>query len=65
MNVSDLDMQGSELAVIIDNDELLLARVLAIRGKAAQRVGMCDDWRQVEPLYPGLSRATAVHGPHA
>lgn len=50
----DLEMTGSELAAQIDGNPLLLAWVLEIRGKVAQRVGMCADWREVEKQSPGL-----------
>ncbi|MBG0775950.1 MAG: 3-methylitaconate isomerase [Desulfovibrionaceae bacterium] len=47
-----LGMRGTESPQEIDADAALLERIEEIRGKAAQAIGLCKDWRQAKHEVP-------------
>ncbi|HYG43296.1 MAG TPA: PrpF domain-containing protein, partial [Bordetella sp.] len=50
----DVGATGSELPNAIDADAALIATLRELRGKAAERIGLCPDWRQAEQASPAL-----------
>ena len=49
----DLGITGLETARQINEDDTLISRCKELRGKGAQLIGMCDDWRLVDERSPG------------
>ncbi|KAJ5811681.1 hypothetical protein N7474_007982 [Penicillium riverlandense] len=49
---ADFDVTGHESAADLTGNALLLTRVSELRGKAAQMVGMCQDWTKVDEQSP-------------
>lgn len=60
---SDVGLEGSELADRINKDDHLLQTVREIRGKTAERIGLCTDWRHVDDDSPGLPMVGLVGAP--
>ena len=56
---------GSELPAHFAADPALLARIRELRGKAAQRIGLTTDWRDVDRQSPSLPLFVAVAAPEA
>jgi 2-methylcitrate dehydratase PrpD len=50
----DLQIRGDESPESLNHNAPFLARVKELRGKAAQLVGMCDDWEKVDQQSPFL-----------
>lgn len=64
----DLGIQGNEKPADLNNDPSLIARVKELRGKAAQRVGMCKSWKLVDeqsPMIPMVALVSASTIPDA
>lgn len=55
-----LGLQGDELAADLDNDHQTLARIKELRGKAAVRAGMCQNWELVDEQSPMLPMVAVV-----
>ena len=64
VNAEDVGLEGSELPDGFAADALI-DRLREVRGKAAQLIGFCDDWRDVDRQSPGLPLLVAVSGPKA
>jgi 2-methylaconitate cis-trans-isomerase PrpF len=62
---TDLGCSGSELADDINSNAALLDSVREIRGRAAVRMGLADDWRRVDDQSPGLPMVGLVAAPDA
>jgi hypothetical protein len=62
-SAADLGIAGNETPVDINSDKELIARVKEVRGKAAQRVGMCKDWQKVDEESPMLPMVALVSVP--
>lgn len=60
---ADVGLEGSELADRINEDTALLDTVREVRGKAAERIGLCTDWRRVDDQSPGLPMVGLVSEP--
>lgn len=54
VRAADVGISGSESASQITKDSALIARCKELRGKAAQLIGMCEDWEKVDDQSPGL-----------
>ncbi|WP_410599063.1 2-methylaconitate cis-trans isomerase PrpF family protein [Amycolatopsis sp. lyj-90] len=60
---ADVGLDGSELADRINRDTVLIETAREIRGKAAERIGLCADWRRVDEQSPGLPMVGFVSEP--
>ena len=49
-----MEILGTESASQITKDSALISRCKELRGKAAQLIGMCEDWKKVDDQSPGL-----------
>lgn len=58
-----LGIRGDETSGDLDADAALIARVKELRGKAAQKVGMCQDWELVDTQSPMLPMVALVSPP--
>lgn len=54
VNAEHMNVSGHETAAEMTGDKKLLDRVREVRGKAAQMVGLCKDWRKVDQESPFL-----------
>jgi 2-methylaconitate isomerase len=54
VRAEDVGLEGSELPEAFAGDVPLIDRLREVRGKAAQRIGFADDWRDVDRQSPGL-----------
>ena len=59
----DVGLAGTELPHAIDSDDALLARLEAIRGTAAQRLGLVDRPQDSAIRSPGIPKLTIVSAP--
>ena len=59
----DVGLVGTELPAAIDSDEALLSRLEAIRGSAAQRLGLVDRAQDAARRTPGIPKLTMVSAP--
>lgn len=50
VRAADVGCSGSELPETINANDALIATLCELRGKAAQKLGLCADWRQAETL---------------
>jgi len=57
-----MGINGDERPADLDADKELIARVRELRGKAAQQIGMCKDWRKVDEECP-MMPMTALMSP--
>lgn len=60
---ADIGLKGDELPETINPDEELVQRFREIRGKAAERIGYCTDWRRVDEESPFLPFVVFVSKP--
>lgn len=60
---ADLGIAGNEKPSDINSDKALIARVKEVRGKAAQLVGMCENWQKVDEESPMLPMVVLVSAP--
>ncbi len=65
VHAEDVGLEGSELPDAFAGDPNLIERLREVRGKAAQLIGFCDDWRDVDRQSPGLPLLVAVSEPKA
>lgn len=65
VRAADLGASGSALPPAIDADAALIASLRELRGKAAQAMGLADDWRQAETSSPALPLVVLVAPPAA
>lgn len=56
----DLGIQGNEKPADLNNDPSFIARVKELRGKAAQKVGMCKSWELVDEQSPMVPMVALV-----
>ncbi|KAJ9606360.1 hypothetical protein H2200_009321 [Cladophialophora chaetospira] len=56
----DLGILGNEKPADLDNDTALIARIKELRGKAAQKVGMCKNWELVDEQSPMLPMVALI-----
>jgi poly-gamma-glutamate capsule biosynthesis protein CapA/YwtB (metallophosphatase superfamily) len=63
VNAAELGLIGTESASQFNKDTTLIAKCREIRGKGAQIIGMCQDWRLVDEQSPGLPFVTIVAPP--
>ncbi len=56
-------LEGSELPEFFIRSPALLARIRELRGKAAERIGLTTDWRDVDRQSPSLPLFVAVAPP--
>lgn len=56
-------LEGSELPEFFTRSPALLDRIRELRGKAAERVGLTTDWRDVDRQSPSLPLFVAVSPP--
>lgn len=59
----DLGIVGNEQPAVLDKDDAFIARTKELRGKAAQAVGMCKTWENVDAESPGLPMVVLVSAP--
>lgn len=62
---SSLDLSGSELADEIEGNARLLADLAEIRGRMAQRLGLCRNWEDAAKQSPALPLIGFVARPEA
>ena len=60
---ADVGISGDEKPVDMNGDKDLIGRVKEVRGKGAQLVGMCKDWRKVDEESPMLPMVALVSAP--
>jgi 2-methylaconitate cis-trans-isomerase PrpF len=60
-----IDLDGSELPERFASDPALIDRLREIRGKAAEKIGFCNDWREVDQQSPALPLMMIVAAPKA
>ncbi len=65
VHAQDVGLEGSELPDAFASDTGLIERLREVRGKAAQLIGFCDDWHDVDRQSPGLPLLVAVSEPKA
>lgn len=65
VHAQDVGLEGSELPDAFAGDPGLIERLREVRGKAAQLIGFCDNWRDVDRQSPGLPLLVAVSEPKA
>ena len=65
VRAGDVGLQGSELPDAFARNTTLLETIREIRGKAAERIGLTDDWRDVDRQSPSLPLFVAVSTPDA
>ena len=65
VRAEDVGLDGSELPDSFATDPALIQRLREVRGKAAERIGFCDDWKDVDRQSPGLPLLVAVAEPKA
>ena len=63
VRAEDVGLEGSELPDAFAADHALIQRLREVRGKAAERIGFCDDWRNVDRQSPGLPLLVVVSTP--
>ncbi|CAK7237346.1 hypothetical protein SBRCBS47491_009944 [Sporothrix bragantina] len=63
VRAADVGLTGTEPAGQITSNAAVIARCKELRGKGAQRVGMCTDWRLVDEQATGLPVVTMVAPP--
>ncbi|RKF33368.1 2-methylaconitate cis-trans isomerase PrpF family protein [Paraburkholderia fungorum] len=59
----DLGMTGTEGPESINNNEALLVTLDEIRARAAQTIGLCDDWKEADKTTPALPLVVMVADP--
>jgi hypothetical protein len=63
VRAADIGLTGSESAKDINTNVEAMARCKELRGKAAQLIGMCTDWKLVDEQSPGLPFVILVASP--
>lgn len=63
VRAKDVDATGSELPDVINTHDRLLTTLRELRGKAAERMGLCADWREAEQVSPALPLMVLVAPP--
>ncbi|MFC4278513.1 3-isopropylmalate dehydratase small subunit [Achromobacter aloeverae] len=63
LRAADLGLDGSELPDAINANDALLDTLRELRGKAAQRIGLCADWHKAESDSPALPLVVIVAPP--
>jgi 2-methylaconitate cis-trans-isomerase PrpF len=63
VRAADVGATGSELPDDINASDALIATLRELRGKAAQAIGLCKDWREAESVSPALPLAVMVAPP--
>lgn len=59
----DMGFSGHESAAQIDDNRALIARCKELRGKAAQLIGMCKNWEEVDKQSPMVPLVVIVAPP--
>ena len=59
----DLGVTGNEAPGTLDRDKVFLGKVKELRGKAAQLVGMCKDWSEVDAESPMIPMVVLLSHP--
>lgn len=57
---ADLGITGDEEPADLDINNELLDKIRELRGKAAQQVGICDDWREIDTVSPSLPMVALI-----
>lgn len=65
VRAEDVGLEGSELPEAFAANPALIQRLREVRGKAAERIGFCNDWRDVDRQSPGLPLLVVVSTPCA
>ena len=65
IRAADVGATGSELPDQINENGSLLELLKQIRGKAAQAIGLCQDWKRAEQDSPALPLVVLVGAPDA
>lgn len=52
VHAEDAGLDGSELPEAFAGDPAPIGRIREVRGKAAERIGMADNWRDVDCQSP-------------
>ncbi|SPO07051.1 uncharacterized protein DNG_09745 [Cephalotrichum gorgonifer] len=60
ISAEDVDLTGSELPDDITGDEEVITRLREVRGRAAQLLSRCTDWRNVDKESPMLPMVAMV-----
>lgn len=63
VSAKDMGVNGDETAESLTENRKLLDRVREFRGKGAQMVGLCQDWRKVDQESPFLPFLVVVSPP--
>ncbi|MFD9324755.1 2-methylaconitate cis-trans isomerase PrpF family protein [Streptomyces sp. NPDC060065] len=65
VHAEDFGISGSELVNEINNNTALIDAAREARGKAAQMIGLCADWKKVDTESPGLPMLAFIAPPEA
>jgi 2-methylaconitate cis-trans-isomerase PrpF len=65
IRAEDLQIQGDESPECLNHNVKILARLREVHGKAAQLVGMCDNWEKVDQQSPFLPFVAVLSKPTA
>ncbi len=63
LRAADVGLTGSELPEAINGNAPLIATLMELRGRAAQAIGFCADWREAETRSPALPLVILVAPP--
>lgn len=63
VDAADLGMTCAETKAQLDNNVTLLNLIREIRGKAAKKIGFCEDWHKIDDVSPMLPFVVAVAAP--
>lgn len=63
VSADDMAVSGHETAESMTENRGLLDRVREVRGKAAQMVGLCEDWKKVDEQSPFMPMLVIVQRP--
>ena len=63
VSASDMGLTGYETATALTESRDWIAQMTELRGKAAEMVGMCQDWRQVDEQSPFMPMPVLIAGP--
>lgn len=63
VHAEDFSISGSELVGEIDDNTALIDAAREARGKAAQMIGLCTDWKKVDTESSGLPMLALIAAP--
>ena len=63
VDAADLGINCTETKLALDANQAVLDLVREIRGKAAEKIGFCNDWHKIDETSPMLPFVAAVAAP--